>query len=60
MLFCTICGDQDQPEELILGDIGILPVAFCQVCRNGVLEFAESQGMVSLAQVYERLSELER
>ena len=40
---CTICrGPFDlESEGGALGDIGILPVAFCPTCIVGVIEFAE-------------------
>ncbi len=57
---CTLCGDVgEDPEFYVLGQVGIIPVTLCLFCRNGLLEFAESQGMVSLAQVYEKIGELE-
>ena len=40
---CTICsGEFDiENEGGVLGDIGILPVAFCPTCITGILSFAE-------------------
>ena len=40
---CTICqGEFDlEAEGGVVGDIGILPVAFCPTCRCGILDFAD-------------------
>ncbi len=40
--YCSICSTSfDIDEEGIEGDIGIIPVAFCSVCKTGIREFAE-------------------
>jgi len=40
---CTICDGffNIETEGGVLGDIGILPVAFCPTCIVGILDFAE-------------------
>ena len=40
---CTICdGPFDiEKEGGVLGDIGILPVAFCPTCAAGIYDFVE-------------------
>ena len=42
---CTICDgpfDLDQ-EGGRIGEIGILPVAFCPTCLAGIIDFAEHE-----------------
>ena len=43
MCNCTVCGcDFDlEGEGGQCGDIGILPVAFCPTCLNGIRDMAE-------------------
>jgi hypothetical protein len=43
LLDCTVCGCEFdlEAEGGIQGDIGILPVAFCPTCCNGIRDMAE-------------------
>jgi hypothetical protein len=36
---CNICNSEyDAEENWIHGYVGIIPVAFCEICYNGVVE----------------------
>ena len=40
---CTICNTKFKPESEggIVGDVGILPAAFCPTCRAGLWDLHE-------------------
>lgn len=40
--YCTVCSTSfDADAEGVEGEIGIIPVAFCSVCKTGIRDFAE-------------------
>lgn len=41
-VYCTVCSTSfDRDIEGVEGDIGIIPVAFCETCKTGIRDFAE-------------------
>lgn len=43
LAFCTICSCEFDPtQEGVVGDIGIIRVAFCGTCRCGVVHFVQT------------------
>lgn len=38
---CSICGCEFEPDDGILGTFGMIPVAFCPICKVGIRDIAD-------------------